>query len=297
MKTPTLAPGVADVRSLLSWGASYLHAQGFENSEVEARALLSGLMNCSSPALLLRLDEISPEATLPLYEDLIRRRSQHEPVAYILGRKNFYGLDFLVNPDVLIPRPETELLVDESLAWLKSRGSENPAILDVGTGSGCIAISMGVRCTAASITALDISEAALAVAEKNAGLHHVMNVRFLQSNLYRSLGSGNMGYFDMILSNPPYVSTLEMGSLDPDLAFEPRLALEAGEEGLDVIREVICHASDFLRPQGILLLEVGFRQGSQVIKLFSQAGFKNVRACRDNGGFDRVITGEKIGSV
>ena len=231
--------GLRDVKGALSWGAGYLADRGLADPGMEAGALLSGLLGCSSPNLLLKRDDLLPETLIPLYQAMVRRRAQHEPVAYILGRKNFYGRDFFVDPHVLIPRPETELLVECVLEWMEQKSS--PRILDLGTGSGCIGITLAAIMPSAEVLAVDISQAALAVAQKNSEIHDVNNVRFTQSDLFQALDAEKKGYFDMILSNPPYVSTQEIQSLAADLFYEPLIALEAGETGTEVIEKILRH--------------------------------------------------------
>jgi release factor glutamine methyltransferase len=276
---------------LLEQGVRFLSGKGFENPLAEARALLSGMLDLPPTMLYLDRDKPLNDRQAERYDAMLHRRATHEPVAYILGAKNFFGREFQVNSSTLIPRPETELLVERALA----RGPAK--ILDVGTGSGCIAVTMALELPNSRVTAVDISSPALDVAQRNAKRLGAENVRFIQSDLYQALGPGLEGVFDMIIANPPYVPAGEIARLDPDLSFEPVTALAAGIDGLSCIRSLVAGAPRFLAASGRLMFEIGHDQGPAVRKILSDAGFRNVEIALDDDRRDRIASGDWFGSI
>ncbi len=246
------------VGRLLSWTIDYLSKHGAENARLDAEVLLAHARGCRRIDLYTSFGESANEETRTAYRELVRRRAGGEPVAYLVGHREFYSMDFEVNPDVLIPRPETELLVVSLLDFVKQRSPGDGAIeiADVGTGSGVIAICAAKYVPTARVTAIDISPAALAVARRNAEKHNVADrVAFVESNLFSAEDTDRQ--YDYIVSNPPYVSTAEMAQLAPDVRdHEPELALCAGEGGTDVINPLIQEAAKRLRPKGALLIEI-----------------------------------------
>ncbi len=269
---------------------------GFEAPETEARALLAGLLNCSRTALLLHRDDLMDADEVETYREWVDRRLKREPVAYIIGHKGFMGFNFEVSPEVLVPRPETELLVEDALMETRDRGLQSAHILDVGTGSGCIAVSLARSLPEANILALDINEKALEIAARNAAKNSV-NVRFLKSDLFAELPQIQEGGFDMILGNPPYVASTDLPRLEPELSFEPRLALDGGQDGLDLLRRLVHDSRTFLKPGGLLALEIGHDQGTRVRDLLEANGFENIAILKDYSGHDRIAKGTKRGSV
>jgi release factor glutamine methyltransferase len=249
----------------------------------EARLLLCHVLGVSLAAL-----EAHPEGKVSLqdtakFRELAARRAAGEPVAYLIGHREFYGLDFKVTPAVLIPREETELLVDIAV--------EKPAqrILDLGTGSGCLAIAVAKRLPQARVTAVDASAAALAVAQENAARHSV-SVRFLQGDWFAPVGSES---FDLILANPPYVAEADPHLVQGDVRFEPRSALAAGSEGLDDIRRIVAGAGAHLVPGGRLYFEHGYDQARAAAALLDAAGFVAIEQRRDLAGILRVTGGTR----
>ncbi len=249
----------------------------------EARLLLCHVLGVSLAAL-----EAHPEGKVSLqdtakFRELAARRAAGEPIAYLTGRREFYGLDFKVTPAVLIPREETELLVDIAV--------EKPAqrILDLGTGSGCLAIAVAKRLPQARVTAVDASAAALAVAQENAARHSV-SVRFLQGDWFAPVGSES---FDLILANPPYVAEADPHLVQGDVRFEPRSALAAGSEGLDDIRRIVAGAGAHLVSGGRLYFEHGYDQARAVAALLDAAGFVAIEQRRDLAGILRVTGGTR----
>jgi len=226
---------------------------------------------------------LAPEELFAL-ESLVRRRLDGEPVAYLTGRREFWSLDLEVTPDVLVPRPETELLVERALAAIA--GLVNPAVLDLGTGSGAVAIAIAAERRDAEVAATDRSAAALAVARRNAARHAPANLRFLEGDWYAPLAGAQ---FDAIVSNPPYVA--EGDAALGALAREPRGALVAGPEGLDALAAIVAGAPRHLARGGRLLLEHGAGQGAAVRGLLAAAGFGAVATFRDLAGHERVTEG------
>ena len=224
-----------------------------------------------------------------------------KPVSYITGMKEFMGLEFAVNEAVLIPRPETELLVEEAVKELEaiSREAEAvPRVLDLCTGSGAIAVSIRHFVPQAEVTATDLSEEALKVARENAERLTAGGIRFLQGDLFEAfsnLQAPGSELFNLIVSNPPYIPAKVIDGLMPDVKdFEPRLALDGGTDGLDIYRRLIPQAAEHLAPGGVLLLEIGFDQGETVPDLCRQAGLGNIAVLKDLAGLDRVVRAERI---
>ncbi len=256
-------------------------------SRLEIRVLLEQALNVDRAWLLTHDDqELNGESSLR-YESLLARRLAGEPIAYILGRREFYGRSFKVGPSVLIPRPETELLVEAALERLPK---DRPArVLDLGTGSGCIAISMAIERQDCEVLAVDVSEAALEVAKENADRLAASNVRFLDSDWYAQLAATN---FDMIISNPPYVASGDFHLGNGDLRHEPWSALASGPAGLDAISILVAGATARLRPDGWLILEHGYDQAAACRALLDQAGLSQIFTLADLAGQTRVSGGQ-----
>lgn len=231
--------------------------------------------------------EMEPEPRkIEKFHELLERRIKHEPLAYISGEKEFHSRPFTVNGSVLIPRPETELLVAEALDI--ARGMHEPAILDVGTGSGCVAVTLACELPGAKIFASDISPGALHTARGNAERHTAAGaVRFILGDLTGAFGNGS---FDMVVSNPPYVSPAEYESLDPSVKdYEPGLALVSEEDGLSHIKRIIRDAARILKEGGWCMVEAGYTQSARVRALYEGAGFGDISSVEDISGIERVI--------
>jgi release factor glutamine methyltransferase len=277
------------IRRLLEWTTQYFASKGFEAARLEAEILLAHSLGCQRTQLYVQLDLEPTEAQRTAFRSLVKKRAERCPVAYLVGKRDFYLLTFEVTPAVLIPRPETEQLVLEALAILKPLTA--PRVLDIGTGSGCIAISLAHQQPKADVTAIDISADALAVAQRNAEKHQVASrMRFLQGNLMAPLDANER--FDLIVSNPPYIAESEYAELDADVRdFEPKLALVSGQNGLEVYQQLIPAAKRFLKPGGALLLEIGYQQDQTVAELLTQSGFQSVKLFRDFQRHPRVLLG------
>jgi len=256
----------------------------------EADWLLASVLGFPLHTLVVEGDRAVSSVQAERAWTLIRRRAKRQPLQYLLGTQEFRGLEMAVTPDVLIPRPETELLVEATLqAVLDIRG---PRVLDVGTGSGCIAVSLARGRSDATVVAVDISAPALAVARANALCHGVGDrIRFVQGDLLTAFSVSPDGVFDVIVSNPPYVPVGELDALQPEVAwYEPRLALAAGTDGLDYHRRLLRGAPELLKGGGHLVLELGRGQADQVRRLSQQTGaFISLECRKDAAGIERVL--------
>lgn len=275
------------VAAVVSAGAARLQQAGFtrEDADLDAGVLARGLLGWSLADWLSRRDADADAAFTSRFDALITRRSTREPVAYVLGTREFYGRPFAVQPGVLIPRPETELLVEVALEWAEAIGATT--IADVGTGSGCIAVTLVLEHPGLSIIATDRSPEALAVAKTNAdALGAGEAIIWRETDLL----SGVTGPLDLIVSNPPYVPERDRDSLSADVRdFEPSQALFAGADGLDVIRRLIPQAISRLRPGGALIMEVGEGQWPAVTTMLEQAGAASVDWHVDLQGIARIV--------
>ncbi len=243
---------------LLTWTTDYLKQHGAESPRLDAEVLLAHAQGCQRIMLYTMFEEIAPETLRNSFREMVKRRADGTPVAYLVGHKEFYSLSFRVTSDVLIPRPETEHLVVRLLDLLKTRGTGDAPveIADVGTGSGIIAVTIAKHAKNVQVTALDMSPAALAVAKQNAAAHKVADkIEFVESDLFAALSPERK--FDFIASNPPYISTAEMAQLAPSVRnHEPRLALEAGPKGTEIIARLLPQVAERLRPGGEFLCEI-----------------------------------------
>jgi release factor glutamine methyltransferase len=283
------------VKKLLHWTQNFLQEKGIDSPRADAEILLAHVLQCKRIDLYVRSEELPEDAARTTYKELIKRRVESCPVAYLVGQKDFFLLTFEVTPAVLIPRPETEELVVETLRLIKEHPS--PRILDIGTGSGCIAISVVHQNRIAQLTALDISKDALDAAIRNAKRHNLADrIRFLESDLFAAIPQGQT--FDVIVSNPPYIAQCEFPSLSADVRdHEPRLALDGGPDGLRIYRRLIADAPKFLAAAGTLLMEIGWQQEPAVRELIeAQGSFETIRTIKDHAGHPRVITAKRPAS-
>jgi len=277
-----------DAASLLAAAAPRLAAAGIDSPRLDAEVLLAHALGVGRSGLYARVHDVVPAAAAERFEALLARRVRREPVAYLTGVQEFWSLPFAVTPAVLIPRPETELLVELALAQVPSAAA--PVVLDVGTGSGCLAVAIAHERSGARITALDISRAALEVARRNAATHGVsQRVTWIASDLFDGLAAD--ARFDLIVSNPPYLAPTDAAS--PELASEPRAALYAGADGLDIIRRLIAAAPRRLRPGGQLLIEIAQAQSDAVLELARSAGFAAVQVVPDLAGIPRALVAQR----
>ena len=276
---------------LLQRTTTFFESRGIESPRLDAELLLAATLGLTRIDLYLRHDQPLHQEELDRFRDLVKRRKDREPVAYILGEKAFWTLDLAVGPDVLIPRPETECLVEAVLAFVKDLSHRSPGrMLDLGTGSGAIALALAQSCPAARVMAVDRSLKALALADGNRRRHHLEDgVDLLAGNWLDSFSPAK-ARFDVIVSNPPYIPSAQIDHLQPEIArYEPRAALDGGADGLDCIRHLVARAAAFLTPGGGLFIEIGHDQYSAVRQLAENCGGYAQVSCRqDYGGQDRV---------
>lgn len=263
------------VLRLLTWTTDFLKQRGSDNPRLDAEVLLAAAKGCQRIMLYAAFDEVVSEDVRAKFRELVKRRSEGTPVAYLVGRREFYSLAFKVTPDVLIPRPETEFVVVAALDHLKQRGQgtgDRGQVVDVGTGSGAIAVSIARHAPACRVTAIDASAEALAVARENAAAHGVNErIEFVEGDLLTMLPS--QPAFDVIASNPPYVTEGEYAVLPREVKeHEPRLALVGGASGTEVIERLIPQAAERLLPRGLLVMEVSPMIAPRVVELIAADG-------------------------
>ncbi len=284
---------VADVwtiRKVLDWTRGHFDKQAIDAPRLTAELLLAHVLSTTRVKLFMDLDRPLTKEELTTYRGLIQRRLSHEPTQYLVGHKEFYGRRFTVDARVLIPRSETELLVEAGLQVLPK---ETPArVLDVCTGSGCIAVSIAAERPSASVWASDVSPDALEVAKTNAEALGVSSrVTFFLGSLLDSVPAD--ARFDLVVSNPPYIPTKELPGLDPEVRKEPRLALDGGDDGLAVIRPLVAAAATRLNPGGWLALEIAEDQGARVKAVLEGAGLTDVRIEKDLARHERLVLGRR----
>lgn len=279
------------VLRLMLWSADYLAAKGVETARLDAEYLLAHVLGVGRLEMYLQHERPLEAGELDAFRPLLRRRASREPLQHILGRQAFRELDLEVGPAALIPRPETECLVQEVLEWAGSTGAAGLTGLDVGTGTGAVALSLLAEGPFARVVATDISGAALELAARNAhsaGLEGGLELR--EGACFDPVTEGER--FDVVVSNPPYVAEAERDALQPEvLDWEPVEALFAGPDGLSVLREIVRGAGAVLRPGGLLALEMGEGQAERVVELIERRGeYRDLRVLRDLAGKQRVVT-------
>lgn len=278
-----------DARALLDRAIALLDRAGVDSARLDAELLLARAAGVARTRVISG-DLAVDDAVRREYAALLDRRAAHEPLAYILGRKEFYSLEFEVTPAVLIPRPETETVVAAALALLAGRSTAR--VLDLGTGSGAIALTLAANAPLASMVASDVSTQALAVARRNAvRLGLAPRVEFRRADCVTVLdGGAALGRFDLIVSNPPYIVDAEIAALQPEIArWEPRAALDGGPDGLVFHRRIAALLDDALAPDGRVIVEIGDGQAAAVSEIFAAAGFPVTTQCRDWAGGVRVL--------
>lgn len=274
-----------------TWTARDLAGRGIEGARLDAELLVAHALGLRRIDLYLRIDQPLNDAELAKIRGLLERRRRREPVAYILGYRDFYNRRFAVDSRALVPRPETELVIEAAIARLKARGDGPLRVLDLGTGTGAIAITLALEIPSLTVDAVDLSEAALALARENvAALGAESRVTLHHGSLYKPIGEAR---YDLIVSNPPYIPSAECDTLMPDVAlFEPRLALDGGADGLLVLRTVVAGALAHLLPGASLVVELGHDQGPAARALAEAAGFPAVSVTLDYARLDRVLTAD-----
>jgi release factor glutamine methyltransferase len=284
-------PETWTIRRVLAWATDDLKSRDTDTPRLDAELLVAHVLGTNRIGLIVDADRPLTKEELARYRELHRRRRAGEPIAYLRGEREFYGRTFRVDARVLVPRPDTEVLVDVALERTRDRSMYGRA-LDLCTGSGCVAICFGRERPTWHVMGSDISNDALAVAIDNSiRLGAVANVGFVRSNLFSDLGP-TRPRFDLVTANPPYIPSPELASLPVTVRnFEPRLALEGGPDGLDLVRRIVTEAPGHLLSGGVLAMEVGFGQAPAVEALFIEAGLTAVERRKDLGGIERVVSG------
>lgn len=277
------------VRKVVTWTRDDFAARGIPSPRLDAELIVAHALGVDRVKLYLDLERPLVPEELDTIRGLVARRRHREPIAYILGRREFYGRDMIVTPDVLIPRPDTETLIEQALALMPE--DADARVLDLCTGSGCIVVTLLAERPRARAIATDLSPAALSVARMNAERHAVAErVEWRQGDLYDALESGQEP-FDLLVANPPYLAAAERIGLEPDVRdHEPGMALfSPGTDGLDLVRVIARGAASHLRPGGHVLVEIGASQGAAAASIFEGADFRDVTLARDLGDRDRVV--------
>jgi release factor glutamine methyltransferase len=276
-----------NISETLEQAAEILQASGIVEARREAKSLLAFVLDKNQTFLVAHSEyELSAEEKTR-FQTVLERRASHEPFQYIVGRQEFCGLEFTVTKDVLIPRPETEMMVEAAIEILR----ENARFCEVGIGSGCVSVSILHKVKTASAIGLDASERALAVAERNAKAHRVLERLELKlSNVFDNLQNEKYEKFDLIVSNPPYISSEEMKTLQREVRdFEPHIALTDGKDGLSIVEKIIGDAPNFLKADGFLLMEIGFNQAIKVQEMFDKTIWREVGILPDLQGILRMV--------
>jgi release factor glutamine methyltransferase len=292
MQSPsTLKTPPWTILALLKWTTAHLYARQIEHARMEAEILLAHCLGLRRIDLYLRHDQPLNGEELGRFKALVKRRSHREPTAYITGKKEFWSMTFSVSPDVLIPRPETECLVESALGILASdSGTDARRVLELGTGSGAISVALASERPGDWFLASDASLAALQLARKNAReLLPQAKIEWLTADWFKPF-QDRAALFDLILSNPPYIRRGDLRDLQPEIwRFEPMAALDGGPDGMDCLRRIIPIAHRYLKPKGYLVLEIGYDQRSEVQRIAEGCGqYDGIGFARDYGGHDRV---------
>jgi release factor glutamine methyltransferase len=276
------------VLSLLQWATRHLTERGFDEARLHVELLLAHVLKCTRLHLYTNYDRPMSGEELAAFKALFKRRLAHEPLQYILGKTEFMGLPLAVDRRVLIPRPETEQLVEQALEILGTIGKPHPAVLDIGTGSGNIAIAIAAFAQNCAVTAMDVSPEALELAADNARINGVDTITFLCADVFDDFLPDVQ--FDMIVSNPPYISADEFGRLAPEIReFEPRRATTDEADGLRFLRRIAQVATTKVRPGGWLLMEIAYNQSTAAAEIVREAGLKDVQVAADYAGHPRIL--------
>ena len=274
----------------LNLATNRLTEAGIPDAAHDAKELYMFQAGLDSVGFMMHWSDVLKDNMVDRYMELIDRRAAHEPLQYITGSQQFMNYKIEVNENALIPRQDTETVVQEAIRLI--RENKGGSVLDLCTGSGVIAIAIAGECKEAKVSASDISKEALELAAKNASKNHV-KVSLTESDMFAKFKSGlGTKKFDFIVSNPPYIETAIIPTLDPEVKdYEPTLALDGGEDGLEFYRIIAKHAPEHLKKRGQIILEIGYDQGESVPRIFSESGcFENIRVLKDLAGLDRIVT-------
>jgi release factor glutamine methyltransferase len=286
------------VLEVIQRSADYLASKGVDSPRLQIELLLAHVLGAPRLKLYLEFERLLRDEELGALRALVRRRANREPLQQILGSASFCGLEIRVNRHVLVPRPETELLAERAWTFLNDRleeGGTGPVlrVLDFGTGSGCLAIAVATRCSRAFVWAVDVSEAAAAVAADNVARHRLQDrIRLVAGDGFAPLPPDAV--FELIVSNPPYIPTAELAVLPPEVRdYEPRIALDGGADGLDVLRRLAAGGARFLSPTGRLMVELGAGQADRARRLFGEHRWRVEAVERDYAGHERILVASR----
>ena len=271
---------------IINWGEKYLKEKSFDSPRNEIEILLLHLIGCKKIDLYLDFEKVIKPEDLIILRGWIKRRVKREPIQHIIGHSEFYGRRFIVNQDVLIPRPETETIIDTSISALSKKN--NPVIVDIGTGSGCIGITLALEIPHSKVFAIDVSEAALSIAKKNAELYNLKNIEFIKMDFLSEDINHNV---DLLVSNPPYIPQKEISSLMRDVKeYEPMMALTDNGNGLVFYQKLSKIIPDVVKKNGVTILEVGRgNHYNKVKEVFSKEGYSDIETIRDLNKDIRVL--------
>ncbi len=275
------------IKEALEYGREKLNKNQYIDPLGESRFILGRLLKKDILYIHLNIDQELAEDIQNEYMEIITKRSNNIPLQYIFSESNFYNRDFYVDERVLIPRWDTEVLVEEVIRLSKDFSS--PKILEIGVGSGAVSITIGKEIIDSKVVGLDISDGALEVANTNLNKFKVTNVSFLKSNLFENIKDK----YDIMISNPPYIKSKDMGTLQEEVKKEPTLALDGGDDGLDFYRRITCESPYYLKESGLLVFEIGHDQYSDIKRIFQENNFVNIGYKKDLQGFIRVVWGTK----
>lgn len=282
------AAKVWTVKDVVAWAADDFRTRGIESPRLDAEVLVGHVLGVTRTQILLDGARPLDAGELGRLRELVKRRRAREPIAYLRGEREFWGLSFRVDARVLIPRPDTETLVGEGLART-SHLSLHARVLDLCTGSGCVAIALAKERPTSTVIGADLSEGAVDVARDNALRLGAYNAAFRVGDLFAPVAGER---FDLVTANPPYIPRGDVPGLDPDIReFEPHLALDGGDDGLDLVRAIVAAAPQHLAPAGVLALEIGDGEAAATAALLRESGFEDVRSTRDYGKIERVVSG------
>ncbi|MHC4215494.1 MAG: peptide chain release factor N(5)-glutamine methyltransferase [Planctomycetota bacterium] len=284
------------IQKLLNWITQHFEQKAIDSPRLSAELLLSYVLELSRIELYTNFDKPVAKEQLARLHELVKRAAEHEPIAYLIGRTEFYSLELEITPDCLIPRPETELLAERAIEFLRRRDGRQ-FVCDLCTGSGCIAVAIAKNHPEAMVTATDICESALKAAASNIEKHDLkQNITLLCGDLFDPIvPQMDVSRFDLIVCNPPYVSSVEYDKLESNVKdYEPKLALYAGVDGLDVYRRICERIDQYLKPEAAVMLEIGYAQGAAVRELLEKTGcFGEINIEKDYQDNDRIITAIK----
>lgn len=282
------------VLEVIQKSTAFLAKRGVESARLQTELLLAHVLKMPRMKLYLNFERVLVEAELEQLRTLVKRRGEREPLQHIVGSTSFCGLEIKVNKNGLIPRPETELLAERAWTFLSSIVVQPPTALDFGTGSGCIAIFLAVKCPAAQIHALDVSAEALALARENAAQNAVTEqIQFHHGDGFSALPAGLK--FNLIVSNPPYISSAEIATLEPEVRdYDPELALDGGEDGLDFYRQLATTAAQFLQPNGALMMEFGEGQAPAICEILKAQNWRIESVEKDYTQRERFLIAHRV---